>query len=100
MDNRAAIQFNHFGTMVDMSRNAVMNVTSLKQWIDITADLGYNTLMLYTEDTFEVDGNPYFGYMRGRYSKEELKEIDAYALKKGMELIPCTQMLCLLYRRL
>ena len=79
--------------MVDMSRNAVMNVTSLKQWIDITVDLGYNTLMLYTEDTFEVDGNPYFGYMRGRYSKEELKEINAYALGKGMELIPCTQML-------
>ncbi len=70
-----------------------MNVASVKQWIDITADLGYNTLMLYTEDTFEVDGNPYFGYMRGRYSREELKEINAYALKKEMELIPCTQML-------
>ena len=92
MDNRP-VQFKHFGTMVDMSRNAVMNVASVKQWIDITADLGYNTLMLYTEDTFEVDGNPYFGYMRGRYSREELKEINAYALKKEMELIPCTQML-------
>lgn len=85
--------FNHFGTMLDCSRNAVMNVESIKKWIDITTDLGYNTLLLYTEDTYEVKDNPYFGYMRGRYRKEELKEINAYALSKGMELIPCIQTL-------
>lgn len=50
--------------------------------------MGYNTLMLYTEDTYEVDGQPYFGYMRGRYSKAELRELDDYAAEKGMELIP------------
>lgn len=85
--------FQHFGTMLDCSRNAVMNVKSVKKWIDITADLGYNTLLLYTEDTYEVDKNPYFGYMRGRYSQEELMEIDRYAVSKGMELIPCIQTL-------
>lgn len=51
--------------MLDCSRNAVPSVDSLKKWIDITTDLGYNTLLLYTEDTYEVDGNPYFGYRRG-----------------------------------
>lgn len=85
--------FRRFGTMIDCSRNAVMHVESVKKWIDLTADLGYNTLLLYTEDTYEVDEQPYFGYMRGRYSQEELKEIDAYALSKGMELIPCIQTL-------
>lgn len=87
------ICFRRFGTMLDCSRNAVPTVPFIKNWIDITADLGYNTLMLYTEDTYEVDGEPYFGYMRGRYTKEELKEVDAYALSKGMELIPCIQTL-------
>lgn len=87
------ISFRHFGTMLDCSRNAVMSVESVKKWIDITADLGYNTLLLYTEDTYEVNDNPYFGYMRGRYSKEELKEIDQYALERDMELIPCIQTL-------
>ena len=87
------VKFRHFGTMIDCSRNAVMNIASVKQWIDLTSDLGYNTLMLYTEDTYEVDGHPYFGYMRGRYSQEELKELDAYALSKGMELVPCIQTL-------
>ena len=81
------------GTMIDCSRNAVMNVETVKQWIDLTSDMGYNMLMLYTEDTWEVKDNPYFGYCRGRYSKEELKSISAYAKEKKMELIPCIQTL-------
>ena len=85
--------FRRLGTMLDCSRNAVMTVDAVKKWIDITSDLGYNTLMLYTEDTYEVGGEPYFGYARGRYSKAELKEIDAYAHAKRMELIPCIQTL-------
>lgn len=87
------LQFHRFGTMIDCSRGAVMTVDTVKRWIDTTADLGYNTLMLYTEDTFEIEGHPYFGYMRGRYSHEELKAIDDYAAEKGMELIPCIQTL-------
>ena len=65
--------FRKFGTMLDCSRNAVMSADSVKKCIDMTADLGYNALLLYTEDTYEISGQPYFGYMRGRYSQEELK---------------------------
>ena len=83
----------HLGVMLDCSRNAVMNLPSLKKWIDIMADLGYNTLMLYTEDTYKVDNQPYFGYLRGRYSQAELREIDDYAYDKGIELIPAIQTL-------
>lgn len=85
--------FRRFGTMLDCSRNAVMTVDALKRWIDLTADLGYNTLLLYMEDTYEIQGQPYFGYMRGRYTGEELKEADRYARSRGMELIPCIQTL-------
>lgn len=87
------LQFRRLGTMLDCSRNAVPNLGSLKNWIDLTADLGYTTLMLYTEDTYELDDNPYFGYLRGRFSQAELREIDAYAKEKHMELIPCIQTL-------
>lgn len=83
----------YLGVMIDCSRNAVMKVSSVKKLIDILSAMGYNLLQLYTEDTYEVDNEPYFGYMRGRYSKEELKEIDRYALEKGMELMPCIQTL-------
>ena len=86
-------QFRRVGTMLDCSRNAVANLDSLREWIDLTAGLGFTTLMLYTEDTYELAENPYFGYLRGRYSKEDLKEVDAYAASKHMELIPCIQTL-------
>ena len=82
-----------FGVMVDCSRNAVMNMESLKKFIRTISGMGYNTLMLYTEDTYEVDNEPFFGYLRGRYSKDDIKEIDAYAASHGVELIPCIQTL-------
>lgn len=85
--------FERFGTMIDCSRNAVMKPEAVKRWIDILADLGYNTLLLYTEDTFQLDTHPYFGHLRGRYSQQELKEIDDYAYGKGIELMPCIQTL-------
>lgn len=79
--------------MIDLSRNAVMNMDSIKKFIDIMERIGYNCLFLYMEDTYEVNGEPYFGLFRGRYSQEELKEIDAYAAKHGIECIPCIQTL-------
>ena len=81
------------GAMFDMSRNVVMNVKSVKLLFRKMALMGLNTFMLYTEDTYEVEGYPYFGHLRGRYSKDELKELDAYALKLGIELVPCIQTL-------
>ncbi len=58
------ILFKTFGTMLDCSRNAVMTAESVRRWIDLTAKLGCNTLHLYMEDTYEVDGQPYFGHLR------------------------------------
>ena len=52
-----------------------------------------NTLMLYTEDTYEVPEYPYFGAYRGRYSASELRELSEYADRFGIEMIPCIQAL-------
>ncbi len=79
--------------MLDCSRNAVRNIKTVKKIIRNLAMLGYNSLMLYTEDTYEVNGEPLFGYLRGRYTKAEMKELDGYAVKCGIELIPCIQTL-------
>ena len=85
--------FDTFGVMIDMSRNAVMSLESLKRFLKLLKKMGYNCVMLYTEDTYEVEGEPYFGYMRGRYTHEELKEIDDYCYSIGVEVIPCIQTL-------
>ena len=81
------------GLMVDMSRGAVMTVEALRDFTEIMALMGYNVLMLYTEDTYEVEGYPYFGYMRGRYTFDELKSCDDYADIFGIEIVPCIQVL-------
>ena len=55
--------------MLDCSRNAVFTVEKVKSFIRIMAKLGMNTLMLYTEETYTVPDEPYFGAYRGRYSR-------------------------------
>ena len=82
-----------FGVMLDMSRNAVMLPEEVKRFARILKDCGYNMIQLYTEDTYEVEGEPYFGYMRGRYSMSEMKDIVDYCSSIGMEVIPCVQTL-------
>ncbi len=81
------------GIMLDCSRNGVMKLEQVKKFIRYLALMGLDTLMLYTEDTYEVPEYPYFGYLRGRYSHQELKEMDDYAHSFGIELIPCIQTL-------
>ena len=85
--------YKRLGVMIDMSRNSVMTVPMLKKYMTLLKKMGYNSVMLYTEDTYEVEGEPFFGYMRGRYSIAEMKEIDAFASSIGIEMIPCIQTL-------
>ncbi len=81
------------GLMIDCARNAVMKISELKKLAGYMKEFGYDSLMLYLEDVFEVNNEPNFGHMRGRYSKTELKELDAYCNAIGIELIPAVQTL-------
>ena len=85
--------FDTLGVMIDCSRDSLPNVPRLKRFFDVIAQMGYNMAMLYTEDTYEVENEPYFGYKRGRYTADELRELDSYARTVGIELIPCIQTL-------
>lgn len=81
------------GFMLDCSRNAVMNPKTFCELVQVLAKLGYTRVLLYMEDTYEVDGEPYFGHMRGRFSHDELRFMDSYAKSFGLELVPCIQTL-------
>lgn len=87
------MNYEYFGVMIDCSRNGVMKPKQVMRFIDAIAKMGYNMLELYTEDTYEIEDEPYFGYLRGRYTGKELREIDEYAKSKGIEVIPCIQTL-------
>lgn len=85
--------FKTVGVMLDASRGQVPNVKNIKMFLEYMAIMGMNLMMLYTEETYEIESEPYFGYLRGRYTKDELRECDLYALQFGIEMVPCIQTL-------
>ena len=75
------------GMQLDISRNSVLNEESLKYFIRQHALLGLSAVTFYMEDMFEIPDEPYFGYMRGRFTEEDLKRMDAYAAELGVEIV-------------
>ncbi len=85
--------FRTLGIMIDLSRNLVMKPSYFKYWFRRLALAGYNSLWLYTEDVYQLPGEPLFGYQRGGYSLEDLQDLDRFARKLGIELSGCIQTL-------
>ena len=64
--------FREFGILIGCAANAVPRIETLEKYADIMQALGYNTLYLETADTYKIEGEPYFGYMRGGYTAAQL----------------------------
>ncbi len=80
----------HFETnavQVDMSRNNPLSIKGLEYFIRHTAIMGLNGFVLYIEDMYELKNYPYFGYMRGRLTSEQMRALDDYAYDLGVELM-------------
>jgi len=95
-DTSRFIETAHLDTlsvMLDCSRNAVPTVATLQFLLRRWALMGITQVMLYTEDTYQVPGEQFFGYLRGGYSQDELRELDDYADALGIEMMPCIQTL-------
>lgn len=90
--------YDNLGVMADCSRNAVISINAFKKLVRHLALMGYSSIQLYTEDTYEIKEYPYFGYQRGRYTREEFHEMDEYARLFSIELVPCIQTLAHLGR--
>ena len=97
--NRAGLAFSECpaysmrGLMADCSRNGVLRTDAAEAFMRRVALMGVNMLMFYTEDTYEVPGEPFFGYLRGGFTIKQMKALDDYADALGIEIIPCIQAL-------
>lgn len=91
-------RFERCGVMLDCSRNAVLRPDAVKRILRAMALMGLDLAMMYTEDTYTVPEQPYWGHLRGRYTADELRGLDAYAGMLGIEMIPCIQTLAHLER--
>lgn len=85
--------YDNLGVMIDCSRNAVLNMAAFSKLVRHLALMGYSNIQLYTEDTYEIKNRPYFGYQRGRYTKDEFHEMERYAGLFSIEIVPCIQTL-------
>ena len=86
-------RFDLAGVMVDVSRNGVVRPETMRSLLLRYALMGLNMVILYTEDLYELPGEPMFGYLRGRYTHDEVRAIDEYAGRFGIEMFPCIQTL-------
>ncbi|HCE43302.1 MAG TPA: beta-N-acetylhexosaminidase [Lentisphaeria bacterium] len=86
-------KFDMLGIQFDVSRNGVLTTDSVRTLLRRSALMGINAAVLYAEDTYEVPGEPFFGYLRGRYTHEEMKGLDDYADALGIEMFPNIQAL-------
>lgn len=92
------VAFSRIGPMIDVSQgDAVPKPEVLRELIRKMSVMGLNLLMLYCEDSYEVPGEPYFGYMRGRLRISDMRALDDYAFMFGVELVPCIQTLGHMY---
>ena len=83
--------FTELSVMLTTAAYGTPSVSSVCRFLDRMALMGYSALLLYIEDNVKVEGYPYLGYMRGRYTEEDLRAIDDYAFAYGIEVIGCLE---------
>lgn len=91
--SRLSSSFKKTGIMLDCARNGVPSLSFIKEFILSAVAAGYNYLGLYVEDCIEVEDEPHFGYMRGRYTEKEIREMVSFAELFGFEIMPFVQTL-------
>ena len=67
------------GFMLDVSRNRVPTLGTLKELVDRLSALKFNALQLYTEHTFAYAGHEAVWAGAGAVTHDEVKELRAYA---------------------
>ncbi len=81
------------GIMLDISRGKVPNPQTLRDMVDLCVSLKLNVLMLYTEHTFRFRRHPEIGADASPLDAETLRDLDAYAAERFVDLVPCLQSL-------
>jgi len=74
--------------MLDISRNRVPTMATLRQLIDALHALRYNELQLYTEHTFAYADHETVWGKASPITAEEIRELDTYCADRGIELVP------------
>jgi len=86
-------RFRYRGISDDISRGQVSTLENFKTIVQRLARYKQNVYMPYLEDMFRFESHPLIGKGRGALTPEEVKELDDFARKHHVELIPIFQTL-------
>ena len=76
------------GIMLDVSRNRVPTMNTIKQLTDIWAGLKVNQIQLYTEHTFAYTAHETVWKHASPFTPGEIEELDEYCAERAVELVP------------
>jgi hexosaminidase len=76
------------GVMLDVSRDKVPTMSTLRELIDLLATWKINQFQLYTEHTFAYRAHPEVWASASPLTAEEIVELDAYCRERFVELVP------------
>ncbi len=76
------------GVLIDISRDRVPSMETLKQLIDMWSELKYNQLQLYTEHTFAYPSHPLVWKGASPITPQEAEILDEYCRERAIELVP------------
>jgi len=79
------------GTMVDMSEGPLLRVADIKRQIDLMARWKNNQYYFYNETSIALDGLPPAA-PGVRFTKNEVREIVAYARTRHIDVVPCLEL--------
>ncbi len=80
--------FPNRGAMLDVARDKVPTMDTLKQLVDMFAELKFNQLQLYTEHTFAYKGHEIVWKDASPMTPEEIRALDSYCRERFIELVP------------
>jgi hypothetical protein len=79
------------GTMVDMSHGPLLTVEEIKRQLDFLAGWKTNQYYFYNEASVQLDGYPLLN-PGGRFTKDGVRQIIAYARERHIDVIPCLEL--------
>jgi hypothetical protein len=76
------------GVMLDVSRDKVPTLGTLRALVDMLAGWKINQLQLYTEHTFAYRHHPEVWAKASPFTGQDILELDAYCRERHIELVP------------
>ena len=80
--------FEKRGYMLDISRDKVPTMSTLRRIVDLLKVCNYNQFQLYTEHTFSYSGHETVWRNSSPMTPSEIRELDVYCRMNDIELVP------------